>query len=445
MSPVDERKDEQDQLSADELREVWAALAGDERLEGFLLLPREDAEDLFLSLTPLEQAQLVTSVPAGQRRIWMRQLAPDDAADVLQEIEPSLREDLAGLLDDATRREVRALMAYAEDDAGGLMSPRFARVRPDMQVDEAIRYLQKQARDRLETIYYAYVLDSDQRLLGVCSFRELFASIAGRLVRDIMHDDPVTVREDMDQEAVALCIKRHGFLALPVVDADGRMKGIVTLDDIVDVVEEEATEDVQKFGGMEALEAPYMQTSFGSMIQKRGGWLALLFVGEMLTATAMARYEHDIARAVVLAVFVPLIISSGGNSGSQASTLIIRAMALGEVRLRDWWRIVQRELAAGLVLGMLLAVLGALRIVGWEAVFHSYGVHYPHLALTVGISLIGVVTMGTLCGSMLPLLLKRVGLDPASASAPFVATLVDVSGLLIYFTAAKLVMGGKLL
>jgi magnesium transporter len=445
MSRLEQRNDEHEPLSADELREVWPALAEDERVEGFLLLPREDAEDLFLSLTPLEQAQLVTRVPAGQRRIWMRQLAPDDAADVLQEVESDQRDELIGLLDEATRREVRALMAYAEDDAGGLMSPRFARVRPDMQVDEAIRYLQKQARDRLETIYYAYVLDSEQRLLGVCSFRELFAASAGRLVRDIMHEEPVTVLEDMDQEAVAQRIKRHGFLALPVVDAEGRMKGIVTLDDIVDVVEEEATEDVQKFGGMEALEAPYMQTSFASMIQKRGGWLALLFVGEMLTATAMARFEHDIAKAVVLAVFVPLIISSGGNSGSQASTLIIRAMALGEVRLRDWWRIVQRELAAGLALGTLLAILGALRIVGWEAAFHSYGVYYPHLALTVGISLIGVVTMGTLCGSMLPLLLKRVGLDPASASAPFVATLVDVSGLLIYFSAAKFVMGGKLL
>lgn len=442
---ADERQDGDDRLSADELRDVWPALAEDERLEGFTLLAREEAEELFLSLAPFEQAQLLAHVPAAQRRVWVRLLAPDDAADVLQEIEPDLRDELVKLLDDVTRREVRALMAYAEDDAGGLMSPRYARVRPDMQVDEAIRYLQRQARERLETIYYAYVLDSDQCLLGVCSFRELFAASAERLMRDVMHDEPITVREDMDQEAVAHLIKRHGFLALPVVDADGRMKGIVTLDDIVDVVEEEATEDVQKFGGMEALEAPYMQTSFGSMVKKRGGWLALLFVGEMLTATAMARYEHDIAKAVVLAVFVPLIISSGGNSGSQASTLIIRAMALGEVRMSDWLRIVQRELAAGLALGGLLALLGAMRIVGWETFFHSYGVHYPKLAITVGLSLIGVVTMGTLCGSMLPLLLKRVGLDPASASAPFVATLVDVSGLLIYFTAAKLVMGGTLL
>jgi len=442
---MEERKDQHEQLSADELREVWAALSEDERVEGFLVLPREDAEDLFTSLAPLAQGQLLGAIPPGQRRIWMRLLAPDDAADVLQEVEPELKDELMKLLDEPNRREVRALMAYAEDDAGGLMSPRFARVRPDMQVDEAIRYLQKQARDRLEAIYYAYVLDSDQRLLGVCSFRELFAATGDKLVRDVMHDEPVTVREEMDQEAVALLIKRHGFLALPVVDAHGHMKGIVTLDDIVDVVEEEATEDVQKFGGMEALEAPYMQTSFGAMIQKRAGWLAILFVGEMFTATAMAQYEHDIAKAVVLAVFVPLIISSGGNSGSQASTLIIRAMALGEVRLRDWWRIVQRELAAGLTLGVVLAVVGAVRVLGWQFAFHSYGPHYPLIASTVALSLVGVVTVGTLCGSMLPLLLKRVGLDPASASAPFVATLVDVSGLLIYFSAAKLIMGGTLL
>lgn len=441
MSSVEERNDEHDQLSADELRDVWPALAEDERLDGFLLLPRDEAEDLFLNLAPLDQAQLLRGIPGGKRRIWIRQLAPDDAADVLQEFEPEERDELAMLLDETTRREVRALLAYAEDDAGGLMSPRFARVRPDMQVDEAVRYLQKQARGQLEAIYYAYVLDSEQRLLGVCSFRELFAAAPSTDIRAVMHEEPISVRDDMDQEAVARTIKRHGFLALPVVDGDGKMRGIVTLDDIVDVVEEEATEDVQKFGGMEALEAPYMQTSFASMVRKRGGWLALLFVGEMLTATAMARFEHDIARAVVLAVFVPLIISSGGNSGSQASTLIIRAMALGEVRLRDWWRIVKRELAAGVTLGAILAVLGAIRIVGWQAAFKTYGEHYPHLAATVGVSLVGVVTMGTLCGSMLPLLLKRVGLDPASASAPFVATLVDVSGLVIYFSAAKLLMG----
>lgn len=434
-----------DVLSPDELRDAWPILAADERAEGFRLLLPEAADTFFLSLSPLGQAQILSALPEGRRRLWMRILAPDDAADVLQEVEPEQRPALLDLLDEATRHEVNALLAHAEDEAGGLMSPRFARIRPDMRVDEAIRYLQRQARNRLETIYYAYVLDSAQRLLGVCSFRELFSSAPDRLVREMMHPGPITVGEDMDQEAVARLFQEHGFLALPVVDGAGRMKGIVTIDDIVDVVQEEATEDAQKFGGMQALDAPYLQTGFWQMIRKRAGWLALLFVGEMLTASAMGRFEEDIARAVVLALFVPLIISSGGNSGSQASTLIIRAMALGEVRLRDWWRIVGRELAAGATLGVILAGIGVVRILAWQGMFHSYGDHFGLIAITVGLSLLGVVTWGTLAGSMLPFILRRFGLDPASASAPFVATLVDVLGLVIYFEVAQLVLGGVLL
>jgi magnesium transporter len=429
-------------LRPDELGDAWPALASDERIEGFSMLPREEQDDFFLNLSPFGQAQILLGLPEGRRKIWMRILAPDDAADVLQEVHPDDRPQLIRLLDEPTRREVNALLAYAEDDAGGLMSPRFARVRPDMRVDEAIRYLQKQANERLETIYYAYVLDAGQRLLGVCSFRELFAAQPSSLVREIMHPDPISVREDMDQEVVARLVQQHGFLALPVVDADGRMKGIVTIDDIVDVVQEEATEDAQKFGGMEALDAPYLQTRFLPMIRKRAGWLALLFFGEMLTTSAMGRFEDEIARAVVLALFVPLIISSGGNSGSQASTLIIRAMALGEVKLRDWWRIIRRELASGLTLGLILASLGVVRILLGQG---TYGEHYPLVAVTIGVSLVGVVTLGTLAGSMLPFVLRRLGLDPASASAPLVATLVDVSGLVMYFEVAKLVLGGTLL
>ena len=232
---------------------------------------------------------------------------------------------------------------------------------------------------------------------------------------------------------------------MPVVDADDRMKGIVTIDDIVDVVQEEATEDVQKYGGMEALDTPYLQTPFFSMIEKRAGWLSILFIGEMFTASAMGHFEHEIARAVVLALFVPLIISSGGNSGSQASTLVIRAMALGEVKLRDWWRIIQHELAAGLVLGLILGTIGFLRILAWEGLFNTYGEHYMLIAFTVALSLVGVVTWGTLSGSMLPFILRKLGFDPASASAPFVATLVDVSGLIIYFSVADLLLSGTLL
>src|SRR3989441_9951655 len=407
--------------------------------------PLDEAEDFLLSLPARDLADLILAAAPGQRRSWMRLLPPDDAADVIQAVPEEERDGMLALLDEPTRKEVAALLAYAEDDAGGLMNPRYARLRPDMGVDEAIAYLRRQARERLETIFYVYVLDAEQRLLGVITFRELFAASSDKTVRDIMHTDVVTAPEDMDQEALSRLFAEHDFLAIPVVDTAGRVKGIVTVDDIVDVVQEEATEDIQKFGGMEALDAPYLDAGFWSMVRKRAGWLSALFIGEMLTATAMGRFEGEIARAVVLALFVPLIISSGGNSGSQASTLVVRALALGELRLRDWWRVMRRELAAGLALGSILASIGFLRILLWQGLFHPYGEHYLLVALTVASSLIGVVTWGTLAGSMLPLLLRRLGFDPASASAPFVATLVDVSGIVIYFSMASLFLGGTLL
>jgi magnesium transporter len=264
-------------------------------------------------------------------------------------------------------------------------------------------------------------------------------------VSDIMHRDLVTVTDETDQEAMAQLLVDEGLLAIPVVDAEGRMKGVVTADDVVDVVQEEATEDIQKIGGSEALDEPYLQIGFTDMVRKRGRWLAALFLGEMLTATAMGFFEAEIARAVILALFVPLIISSGGNSGSQAATLVIRAMALGEVRIRDWWRVARREILTGLALGLILGVIGLVRILVWQAVGQVYGEHYLLVAFTVAGSLVGVVMFGTLAGSMLPFVLRRLGADPASASAPFVATLVDVTGLVIYFTVARVLLGGTLL
>lgn len=436
-----------EQLSAEELEEAWQILSTEDRVEGFELLSREDAEEFLLNLSPYEQAMLLASLPLVERRLWMRSYEPDDAADLLQEAPAELRDELLSLLDEVARREVRALLAYAEDEAGGLMSPRYSRVRPDMTVEEALRYLRRQSRDRTALIYYAYVLDAEQHLLGAVSFRALFAATGDVRVRDLMVtvDDLVTISEETDQEEVSQMFSRYDLIAIPVVDGENRMKGIVTFDDVADVAEEEATEDIQKLGGQAALEEPYLQIGFWEMVKKRAGWLSALFLGEMLTATAMAFYEKEIDKAVVLAVFLPLIISSGGNSGSQASTLVVRAMALGEVRLRDWWRVVRRELSAGLVLGTVLAVIGFLRIVAWQKVFHSYGAHYLLVAATVGFSLVGVVLFGTICGSMLPLFLRRVGFDPASASAPFVATLVDVTGLVIYFTMASLLLRGTLL
>jgi magnesium transporter len=432
-------------LSLDELADAWPVLSLEEKIEGFRLLPQSVGEEFFERLDPAEHAELVLGLPPAEARLWFRFLEPDDAADAIQAAPEERRAELLALLDERTRRDVTALLAYAEDDAGGLMNPRYARLRPEMKVDEAIAYLRMQARERLEAIYYVYVLDADQRLLGVAPFRELFAAPSDRTVRDIMRPVKVSAREEMDQEDLGRLFKEHGFLAIPVVDGENRMKGIVTVDDIVHVVEEEATEDIQKLGGVETLGEPYLQVSIPRMIRKRAGWLTALFLSEMLTATAMSYFEDEIARAVVLALFVPLIISSGGNSGSQATTLVIRAMALGELRLRDWWKVLGREAATGICLGLILGVIGLARILLWQGAFHMYGEHYFAVALTVSLSLVGVVLWGTLSGSGLPFVLRSVGFDPASASAPFVATLVDVTGLVIYFLTAKAILTGALL
>jgi len=375
----------------------------------------------------------------------MRQLPPDDAADVVQQAPEDERDAWLRLLDEPTRREVSALLAYAEDDAGGLMSPRYVRLRPDMSVDEAIAYLRRAARERVETIYYIYVLDAEQRLLGVVSFRELFAAPPDKRVRDVMRTDVTTMPPDLDQEAVANLFAESNLMAIPVVDGLGRIQAIATVDDVVDVVREEATEDIQKIGGTEALDAPYLDVSLREMVRKRAGWLAVLFVGELLTDSAMNRFEDEIARAVVLAICIPLIISSGGNSGSQASTLVIRAMAVGEIALRDWWRVFRRELAVGLALGSILGVIGLLRVVLWPFGREAYGDHILLVGVTVACSVLGIVLWGALCGAMLPFLLRRLRLDPASASAPFVATLVDVTGIVLYFSVASFFLAGALL
>jgi magnesium transporter len=434
-------------LTADELRDAWPFLDLEERSDGLRLLPREDAEDFFIGLTAHDQSHLLLHWPAGQRRQWMRLLEPDDAADVIQVAAEDARPGLLGLLDAPTRKEVQALLAYEEDEAGGLMNTRYSRLRPQMTVDEAISYLRRQAQaaglGRTDsTSYYFYVLDPDQHLLGVVSYKDLFAARPNAKVAEIMETDVVRVGEATPQEVLTRIFAEHDLSAIPVIDDDGRMKGIVTVDDIVDVVQEEATEDIQKFGGMAALELPYLQVRRRDMIKKRVVWLIVLLMGQMLTATVIGQFEHQIASAAVLSVFMPLVISSGGNSGSQASTLVIRAMALGELRLADWWRVVRREIATGAMLGLILGVVGTVRVVLFPG---SSGGHDLLLAITVGSSLIFVVLFGTMVGSMLPFLLRRIGADPASASAPFVATLSDVTGLLIYFTMANLILSGTLL
>ncbi len=440
--PVEPDKDED--LTVDELRDAWPLLDLDERSDGLRVLPREDAEEFFVALTASDHAQLLLHFRPGQRRQWMRLLEPDDVADVVQEAGDAHKATLLALLDAPTRKEVSALLAYEEDEAGGLMSTRYARLRPSMTADEAILYLRKQAQARIETIYTAYVLDTEQRLVGVVSFRDLFAADPTKTVAEIMEVDVVRVTDEMDQESLSRLFAEHDLTVVPVVDIDGKMKGIVTVDDIVDVVQEEATEDAQKFGGMAALEVPYLQSSRREMLWKRGVWLVLLLIGSTLTASALGAFEEQIEKEHLLALFIPMIISTGGNSGSQASTLMIRAMALGEVRSADWWRVLRRELGLGLLLGGTLGVVTLLRVLIWGQ-FDSYGPHFVLLAVTCALSVLGCVLAGTLAGAMLPFGLRRLGLDPAASSAPFVATLVDVSGILIYFGVANLILRGVLL
>ncbi len=423
----------------------WSSLSEDERTAAFGQLPEDDAEELFLSLSTLSQADLISSLPSARCRPLVRLLAPDDAVDLIQELPEEQREDAISMLDRLTRREVRDLLAYAEDEAGGLMSPRFVRVLPDMRITEAFLYLRKQAKRSNETVFYIYVLDNEQRLLGVISLRELLAADNLAFVRDVMVTDLVTVNEDTKQEEVSALLAQYNLLAIPVLGKDGSLKGIVTVDDVMDVMQEEVTEDIQKIGGTQAFDEPYLGIGAFGMLRKRVGWLAVLFIGEMLTATAMAYYEHEIARALVLALFIPLIISSGGNAGSQASTLVIRALAVGEVRSRNWARVFAREAAVGAALGIVLGIIAYLRITAWPNSEIIYGTHYALIGLTVASSLVGVVLWGTITGSMLPLLLQRLGFDPATASAPFVATLADVTGLVIYFSIANVILSGVLL
>jgi magnesium transporter len=428
------------------LFESWSALSLNERRSRFSDLPRTEAEELFLSINTHDQAELISEASALEKRSWVRMLAPDDVADLIQELGvDDHRDEILHLLDHQTRREVTALLAYAEDNAGGLMNSRFVRLRPDMSVDEAISYLRIQAKTQVETIYYAYVIDADQTLMGVTSFRELFSAAPHKKIREIMKTDLIRVPVNMEQEEIAKVFSRQELTAIPVVDEWGHMKGIVTFDDIASVIQEEATEDIQKLGAVEALDAPYMKISFVELVKKRAGWLLILFVSEMFTATAMGHYQHEIEKAVVLALFIPLIISSGGNSGSQASTLIIRAMALGEIRLRDWWRVFLRELGAGLSLGIILGLVGFCRIMIWPGRETLYGPHFALIAYSVAGSILGVVMWGSLSGSMLPFLLRLLRFDPASASAPFVATLCDVTGLVIYFSVASLFLSGTIL
>src|SRR5690349_5496820 len=373
-------------------------------------------------------------------------MSADQQADLIRGLSASARDPLLERLEPKTRHSLERLLKYPADSAGGIMTTEVMTVPADWSVAQTLDYIKRVSKEK-ETVYVTYLLDQEDRLVGVVSLRQLMlADGATTVLHAGDHRAPVWVSPRTDREEVARVIAKYNLIAVPVVDEGEHVLGIVTVDDVNDAIVREQTEDVQKFGGMEALGAPYMDISLGRMIRKRAPWLCALFLSEMLTATAMQRFQSEIDRATLLAMFIPLVMSSGGNSGSQATSLIIRALALGEIKLRDWWRIAVRELPSGLVLGGILGVIGFIRIPLWQMFgFFDYGAHHNLVALTVGCSLVGIVTFGSLAGSMLPFVLRRLGFDPASASAPFVATLADVTGLVIYFSVAWVILHGTLL
>ena len=436
-----------------------------ERVAPFLsALPRDRAADVLEYLNEELRAEILETMSTRQAAELVSEMTPDDRADTLEEISEiseERAEEIVSEMPTEARKETEHLLRFDPDKAGGLMTTEFVSVPADTAVEDALNRVRALARSgRREAMYAIYATDAEGRLAGVLSLRELLAAPPGAKISDIAWTEVVSLGPQADREDVARLTSNYDLVAVPVVSESGHIMGVITVDDVIDVIQEEQTEDVQKLGGMEALDEPYMQIGFWRMIRKRGGWLCALFIGEMFTATALGYYKGVLDRATVLALFLPLIISSGGNSGSQGTSLMIRSLALREVGVRDWWRVAVREVPAGLTLGIILGAIGFVRIELWQFL-HDHQVHLfgmrlgqnynlhgglplqAHLvALTVGLALVGVVTFGTMVGSMLPFLFRRIGFDPASASAPFVATLVDVMGLVIYFTVALTVLRG---
>ncbi len=401
----------------------------------FRLLPRDLAAATFSHFDTDQQEGLIARLGTERLAVLINEIEPDDRTALLEEMPAEVANRLIALLTPAERSITQTILNYPEETVGRLMTPDYVRVRRDQTIADAMQHIRRYGRDA-ETVNVIYVVDEHGRLIDDLKIRQFLLGDPEQTVDSIMDENFVALRVSDDREEAVRLIERYDRVALPVVDSRDRLVGIVTADDVADVAEEETTEDIQKMSGMEALDAPYLDSAFGLMVRKRAGWLCVLFVGQMFTATAMGYFEGAIEKAVFLALFLPLIISSGGNAGSQATSLVIRAMALGEVQLRDWWSVLSRELAAGLSLGLLLGAIGLLRVLLWPGGRAVYGDNFVPLGLTLAISTLGVVTFGTFAGSMLPFVLRRLGFDPAAASAPFVATLVDVTGVMIYFTAA---------
>ncbi len=398
----------------------------------------------FKVLEPETRKELIKNLQHAQAAKILNEIQPDDRTEFLSELPSKTVKELLILLSEKERKITLSLLGYPDHSVGRLMTPDYVAVKEDWTVKEVLDYVREHGKNK-ETINVIYVIDDNGVLIDDVRIREFLFVAHEKKVSDIMDHKFISFFVTDEEEVAINVFRKNNRVALPVTDKQGVLLGIITIDDVLRLAEKEETEDMQKIGGMEVLDEPYMNIPFLKLMKKRSGWLVILFLGEMLTATAMGYFENEIAKAVVLALFVPLIISSGGNSGSQASTLIIRAMALGEVTLRDWWRIMKREILSGLFLGGVLGIIGFIRVATWSLFTSIYGPHWLLVAFVVSFSLVGVVLWGTLSGSMLPLVLKRAGADPAVSSAPFVATLVDVTGLVIYFSIAMIIMKGTIL
>ena len=456
---LDASRDEVALLSLDELiarlaeeRAADIVEALDQRSpdEAALILQRLPHE---LAVETLDQPSLdlgpeiMAALPREQAVGFLAGMSADRVADLFRELRDPIRTDLLGRLDAETRAALEKLLAYPEGSAGAIMTTEFVSVPSNWTIAEVLHHIRMVERTR-ETVYSVFVVDPVKHtLIHAVPLRRLISGDPhANVLTAVPARKPIRISALAPREEAVRLIARYDLLAVPVIDGKGQVLGIVTVDDVIDTMVQRQNEEVQHFGGMEALDEPYMEIGFWQMIRKRAGWLCVLFLSEMLTASAMQGFEDELERALVLTLFIPLIMSSGGNSGSQATSLLIRALALHEIRLRDWWRVALRELPAGVTLGAILGVIGIVRITLWQELgIYDYGAHWELVALTVGAALVGIVTFGSLAGSMLPFILQRIGFDPAVASAPFVATLVDVTGLVIYFTVALVILRGTLL
>ena len=436
----DELREALDEFHSEDIAELLEDLPQEEAIALFRAVPADLAAEVLAHMPEEERARILERLGAENAAEVLSEMAPDDRADAIQELPSPIAEMILSHIEETEpeiAEDLRELSSYPVDSAGGIMTTEYITLAPAMKIWQAIEAVRQYSRqDKAETVYYAYVVAFGGKLVGVVSLRELILSDPGVAVEDMMEQNVISVRPTADQEEVAQTFQKYSFSALPVVDEQGRMLGLVTVDDVIDVVVEEATEDVQMMGAVQPIEDTYFATGFWTFIAKRAPWLIVLFAGELLTASVMHGYERDMAAVVDLVIFIPLIISSGGNSGSQSSSLIIRALAVGEVVPADWMRIMVREAGIGVVLGLVLGVVGFLRALLLRTE------NAAMMALSVSISVLAVVCVGTLVGSLLPLAIKRVGLDPAVSSTPFIASLVDVLGLLVYFSISRMILVG---